>query len=154
MILGAAGWYTMPDSRESYPWGTSDAKGLDAVRFNVRAVTRLPTLVVVGSQDADEKDPELNGSAKLKRLQGPHRLARARTWVEAMKASASRHGSIGNIELRLLPGIGHSFSDAVTTGGLGELLFEFLDRSDTQRHSRSVLSLARNEAVSDLLREF
>jgi len=142
MVLGAAGWYTMPDTHEPYPFGTTDARGLDAVRFNVRAATRLPTMVVVGSKDADENAQELNGSAKLIRMQGPHRLARARTWVDAMKASASRHGSTGNIELKLLPGIGHSFGDAVAVGGLGELMFEFLDRSAAHAVGGRVLSLA------------
>lgn len=147
MVLGAAGWYTMPDTQKSYPYGTADAKGLDAVRFNVRAATRLPTLVVVGSEDADANDPELNGSVRVVREQGPHRLARARSWVEAMKTSASRHDSPADIQLRLLPGVGHSFADAVIGGGLGEVMFVFLDRSVVDGASGSVLPLTQESLV-------
>jgi len=137
MILGAAGWYTMPDMSESYPFGTADAKGLDAVRLNVRAAARLPTMVVVGTEDAADNDQELNCSAKVVRLQGPHRLARAKTWVKAMKAYASADGCVADIQLRLLSRIGHSCSDAVRHGGLGELIFDFLDSSADRRISGS-----------------
>lgn len=141
MVLGAAGWYTMPDPQESYPFGTADARGLSAVRFNLRAATRLPTMVAVGSSDDQENDVELNRSPKVLRRQGPHRLARARTWVDAMNAYASNQGSPGNVQIRVLPGIGHSFSDAVLTGGLGELVFDFFDSTVRHHVSRQHLRL-------------
>lgn len=129
MILGAAGWYTMPDTQQPYPYGIRDTKGLGATRLNVRAVSRLSTLVVAGSQDTDVNDSELNRSPRVLLHQGPHRLARARSWVEGMQGAASRHGTTADIQLRVLPGIGHSFSDAVVDGGLGEVMFDFLDQS-------------------------
>lgn len=149
MILGAAGWYTMPDATTSYPLGTADAKGLDLVRFNVRSATRLPTLVAVGAEDTDPEDQELNGSRKISRRQGKHRVARAKAWVQAMNASAVRHGSDCDIQLRLLPGVRHSFSDAVDIGGLGQMIFEFLDRPMTHPVPGRLLSLTRNLPVAD-----
>jgi hypothetical protein len=89
-------------------------------------------MVAVGSCDDLENDVELNRSPKVLRCQGPHRLARAKTWVDAMNAYASNQGLVGNVKLRVLPGIGHSFSEAVLMGGLSELMFDFFD--STARH--------------------
>lgn len=153
IVLGAAGWYTMPDTNESYPFGTANAKGLDAVRLNVRAATRLPILVVVGSEDADANDPELNCSAKVLQ-QGPNRLARAKNWVGAMNAYASRHGGRANLEFRVLPGIGHSCSDAVLTGDLGELMFGFLAKNAGDHISRNDLQLVSDLQCTDKTDDF
>jgi pimeloyl-ACP methyl ester carboxylesterase len=144
MILGAAGWYTMPDTKERYPFGIADSRGLDSIRFNVRAAARLPTLVVVGSQDAAEDDQELNRSTKVLPTQGPHRLARAKTWVNAMRNYASHHGSTADVRLRQLPGIGHSFRDAVLGGELGELIFEFLENA-TDHHRPSARACSQRD---------
>jgi pimeloyl-ACP methyl ester carboxylesterase len=141
LVLGAAGWYTMPDPHQSYPFGTADTRRLSAVRFNLRAASRLPTMVAVGSSDNQENDVELNRSPKVLRCQGPHRLARAKTWVDAMNAYASNQGSPGNVQLRVLPGIGHSFSEAVLIGGLGELMFDFFASTTCHCVSRQHLRL-------------
>lgn len=124
LVLGSAGWYTMPDLSMPYPYGTADARGLDAVRFNVAAAARVPTLVVVGGDDDREDDEELNRSRIVLQSQGRHRLERARAWTAAMNAVAAQHGTPGGAELLVLPGVGHSFRDAVLEGGLGHRLFE------------------------------
>lgn len=125
LVLGSAGWYTMPDRSKPYPFGVADARGLDAVKLNPRAAARLPTLVVVGEDDDREDDVELNRSAEVMRSQGRHRLERAGNWVDAMNAFAEKQGAARGVELRVLSGIGHSFKDAVMLGGLGELLLGF-----------------------------
>lgn len=124
LVLGSAGWYTMPDHSLPYPYGTADARGLDAVRFNLGAAARLPTLVVVGAEDDKEDDEELNRSRLVVQSQGPHRLERARAWTAAMNTLAGRQGLPGSVELQVLPGVGHSFRQAVLEGGLARRLFE------------------------------
>jgi len=124
LVLGSAGWYTMPDPALPYPYGTADIRGLDAVRFNPAAAARLPTLVVVGGDDNREDDEELNRSRPVLQSQGRHRLERARTWTAAMNALARRQGLPEMAELVVLPGVGHSFRQAVLEGGLAHRLFQ------------------------------
>jgi pimeloyl-ACP methyl ester carboxylesterase len=124
LVLGSAGWYTMPDVSLPYPYGTSDARGLAAVRLNTLAAARLPTLVVVGEDDDREDDEELNRSRIVMRSQGRHRVERARAWTSAMNALAEKDGVRGSIRMVTLPRIAHSFRQAVLEGGLARLLFE------------------------------
>jgi hypothetical protein len=113
----------MPDPSMPYPYGTADARGLDAVRFNVAAAARVPTLVVVGGDDDREDDEELNRSRIVLKSQGRHRLERARTWTTAINAVPGQQGAPSGAELVVLPGVGHSFREAVLEGGLGHRLF-------------------------------
>lgn len=124
LVLGAAGWYTMPDPAVGYPYGTRSAKGLDGARLNPVAFARLPTLVLVGGMDDREDDDELNRRRIVCDMQGLHRVERARRWADAMNKLARRTGRAGCVDLRVLPGVGHSFVEAVRTGRLGELVFE------------------------------
>jgi hypothetical protein len=123
-VLGAAGWYTMPDEALSYPHGIGDAKGLRTVRLNPAAAAKLPTLIVVGEHDDSEDDEELNRAAVVCRTQGQSRLSRARAWTQAMNAFARKRGIPANFRYLELPGITHSFRQAVLEGKMGERAFE------------------------------
>ena len=124
LVLGAAGWYTMPDHKQPYPYGIADAEGLGGVRLSALAAARLPTLVLVGEHDDCPDDEELNRTQTVCRSQGLGRLHRAQAWVQAMKAYASVRGESAAVELQVLPGVGHSFRDAVIQGGLGSRIFQ------------------------------
>lgn len=124
LVLGSAGWYTMPDPGLYYPYGTADAQGLRAVRLNPVGAANLPTLVVVGEYDDREDDEELNRSRVVRRSQGRHRLERALAWTRAMNALAAKHGRDGRVRMQVLPRIGHSFRQAVVQGGLAKYLFD------------------------------
>ena len=123
LVLGAAGWYTLPDHTLPYPYGVADAEGLEGVRLNVLAATRVPTLVVVGERDDCPDDEELNRSEIVRRSQGLDRLQRAQAWKRAMKAYAAGRGESAAVDLQVLPGVGHSFHGAVVEGGLGSRIF-------------------------------
>lgn len=123
LALGAAGWYTMPDDTLPYPFGTADASGLDAVRLNTVAAARLPTLVLVGECDDRADDEELNCSPRVCGSQGDTRLRRARNWTRAMNGFAARRGEPEQVSLVTLPGVDHSFRDAVIEGGLAAHVF-------------------------------
>lgn len=131
LVLGSAGWYTMPNDSLSYPYGSADAKGLDAVRLNCVAAARLPILVMVGECDDREDDDELNRSSVVQKTQGRHRLQRAQSWTAAMNALARRHGASGSIEMVVLPEVGHSFSQAVMQGGMAQRVFEYCYKRPT-----------------------
>jgi pimeloyl-ACP methyl ester carboxylesterase len=123
LVLGAAGWYTMPDDSLAYPYGTADASGLDAVRLNMLAAARLPTLVLVGERDNRDDDEELNRSEIVCGSQGDTRLQRAQAWTRAMSAFAADRGEPAASALVTLPGVDHSFRDAVVEGGLATYVF-------------------------------
>jgi pimeloyl-ACP methyl ester carboxylesterase len=124
LVLGSAGWYTMPDMSVAYPYGIADATGLDAARMNAISAVQLPTLVAVGRQDDNANDAELNRSKVINREQGRNRLERARRWTRAMDAFAARHGVVSGVELKELHGVDHSFRDAVLQGGLAARVFK------------------------------
>jgi len=123
LSLGAAGWYTMPDKDLPYPYGVGDPSGLDAVRLNIAAAARLQTLVLVGEKDDCAEDEELNRSKRICRSQGDNRRQRAQSWTSAMKAYSSGKGEPANTRMVVLPGVDHSFREAVLHGNLGAHVF-------------------------------
>jgi len=152
LVLGAAGWYTMPDKTAAYPLGIGDARGLDPVSFNAAAISRLRTLVVVGKNDDCTDDDELNRSKSVLSVQGENRVQRARTWVESMNVLAGKYAGPGSVELSLLPGVGHSFSQAISDGRLAEHVFEFCyggQGSDRQNSAYLIEAGDRRFGLSD-----
>lgn len=125
LVLGAAGWYTMPDKSVAYPMGIGEPRGLGAVSFNSAMISRLRAQVIVGQEDDRSDDEELNRSEAVCRVQGENRVQRARAWTRAMNALAERYDGLEGVEISLLPGVGHSFSQAVSEGGLAERVFKF-----------------------------
>ena len=125
LALGAAGWYTMPDKSTPYPYGIANTEGLDAVCFKAAAIARISALVVVGEYDNKDDDEALNQSEIIRKAQGGNRLARARAWTERMNRLAAQQGSSACVELAVLPGISHSFRQAILRGGLAERLFDY-----------------------------
>jgi pimeloyl-ACP methyl ester carboxylesterase len=122
--LGAAGWYTLPDPTQRYPYGIADVGGLDHIRFNARAIARLPVFVAVGELDNRDDDEELNQTRRIRASQGHNRLRRAHVWIEQMNALARRHGDTTRADIAVMPRVGHSFAQSVNDGGLAAMLFE------------------------------
>jgi len=147
LAIGAAGWYTMPDDTLPYPYGISVASGLDAVRLNAIAASRLPALVLVGERDDCDDDEELNRSKIVRRNQGVNRLERARTWTQAMNAFAASRGEPAVASLVTLPGVDHSFRDAVIDGDLAAHVFRHC-------YAESVLSRLGPPSTAELANEY
>jgi len=123
LVLGAAGWYSFPDPAIAWPRGLAAWPG--DRQPDLAAWLRLPMLVLVGRRDT-ERDEVLRTGRALNRQQGRHRLERARRFVGAVNAAADAAGCVAPARLEVLPGVGHSFIDAVTLGGLAERTFTFL----------------------------
>ena len=124
VAIGAAGWYTFPDASVLYPRGIDKPGKLHGVRFELKSFLRIPTCVYVGEHDIT-RDDELRISASLDRQQGINRLQRGRRWISAMRSEASKHGISGRFRFEILPATGHSFTQAIKTGALGDRLFDF-----------------------------
>ena len=105
VVIGAAGWYTFPDRKKTYPRGTGSNKTLPSLRFDKSRFLRIPMTVLVGDQDC-ERDAELNKLRRIDRQQGMNRIERATNWVESMNQASMRYGISPHHRLTILPGIG------------------------------------------------
>ena len=125
VVIGAAGWYTLPRDDTSFPHGVGLCRDLPSLRFDTGRFLRIPMTVVIGDQDTD-RDPELNQSKKVDLLQGRNRLERALTWVKTMNLVARSHGLPGHYRLEVIPGVSHSFAQGVAQGAMHRKIFAHL----------------------------
>lgn len=124
MVIGAAGWYTFPDSDVPYPRGIGEGAHT-SVAEQLPAYLRLPIQVIVGSRD-NRCDAALNQSTDIRRQQGRTRIGRGQRYVKALHERAAALGLASGAVFLRLPGAGHDFSEAMLRHGLGEQVAEFL----------------------------
>ena len=124
VVCAASGWYTFPETRRRYPYGLRVEGALAGVRFEPEAFVRVPTMVAVGRLDTTQE--AMRTTRRLDAEQGRNRLERAQRWVEAMQDAARKRGVEPAIELALVEGAGHAFSECVR-GGLARIAFDFFD---------------------------
>ncbi len=126
MVVGAAGWYTLPNPAYRYPMGIDSNPALGEVRFRLPDLIKVPALVVVGDEDVT-RGPELRQGLEVNLRQGLDRVARARTWVAEMRRAAGVWGISPRHELMLLPGVGHDFDACVQVPGMVPAVFDFME---------------------------
>lgn len=83
-ISANAGWYTMPDPDVSYPYGLADAQSTEA---GLQAALGSPLVVLLGKEDNDPNHKHLRKTPEAE-SQGPHRLARGRSFFSQASARA------------------------------------------------------------------
>ena len=122
LAVASAGWYTLPDYEETFPYGlASTDKGWARFRAKLPDFLAIPTLVTVGERDVT-RDSNLRQKPELDRRQGLTRVERAARWAQAMRQAADNHGIPAEISFRVLSGCGHSFEDCARDGGLADLV--------------------------------
>lgn len=119
--LAAAGWYTMPKLSRPYPQGLGPSA--HGINFTPREFLRVRYHVMVGALDT-LRDASFRKSKKLDRTQGRNRVERALSWVRAMNAFAARGQIDAPATFLLLPGVGHSFVEAVEHADLVSHVFD------------------------------
>jgi len=124
-VVAAAGWYTFPDAKLTYPMGLRVGGALAGVRMEPAEFLAVPVLAIVGSLDV-ERDESVRTTSKVDDRQGADRRERARRWIEAMRGAARARSIPARHELVELPGAGHSFLECVESG-LTTSTFEFFD---------------------------
>lgn len=130
LALAAAGWYTLPDTSRTFPYGLAGLNRTSIPDFDPAAFLRIPQLVMVGSEDL-ARDKALRKRRRLDREQGRHRLARAVSWITTMQSLGRRHELDPNqYRLRILRNTGHDFGEAVLAGSLDKHLFHFLNNQE------------------------
>lgn len=129
LLLGAAGWYTLPDPGCRFPHGAAPCRQLPDLQFDLPAFLRLPILVLVGEHDR-EADPALRRDRRLDALLGTDRVERGRRWVELLHREASRLGIDGRFLFDLLPAADHDFTTCVdpARGDLVRRTLDWLER--------------------------
>lgn len=117
-VIAAAGWYTFPDTAQRFPYGIRPTRRLPGLAFNPEAYLRVPTTVIVGSDDTQSE--RLRSNERIELQQGQTRVERARRWVAAMRAQAEAHGMPSLVELIEVAGAGHAFKQLCARGDLLE----------------------------------
>jgi poly(3-hydroxybutyrate) depolymerase len=127
VVVGAPGWWTLPDDSLAYPLGVKKTAGVPAdVKFQVAEMLRLPLAVIVGEQDT-ERDRSLRQEPRVDRLQGRHRLERARNWFEQARRVAEENGIASEFELHVIAGVGHSGTHPAIIARAAAFLFPAAD---------------------------
>lgn len=102
-IAANAGWYTLPVSTESFPYGLKNGP-IDAAR--VKANFAKPLIILLGDRDIDPKHPNLRRDEGSDR-QGVNRFERGHTMLRVAAAEAKRIGAPFNWKLEIVPGVAH-----------------------------------------------
>ncbi len=87
-IAANAGWYTMPDLGQLWPYG------LDGTGMTEKGLERAlaqPLHILLGVNDRDRRDPNLRRTREAM-AQGPHRFARGQTFMDAASLAAPPGG--------------------------------------------------------------
>ena len=106
-VAANAGWYTMPDKAQMYPYGLDGAR---VTRGQLRTAFGRRMTVMLGDADDDPNHRYLHNTPPAKR-QGPHRYARGLSYFERAKAAAARLDVEFAWTLEIMPGAGHSTRD-------------------------------------------
>jgi pimeloyl-ACP methyl ester carboxylesterase len=123
--LAAPGWYTLPGTGVAWPLGLGpgpvrQSRGFDAAtqsRLQLRQYLGLKVRLWVGALDVD-RDASLRQTEALDALQGRTRLDRATRYAEAFSRAAEDLGIKPDIDLTVLPGCGHDFTECARSGNL------------------------------------
>lgn len=119
LTVASAGWWTFPDAAP-FPYGLGPATNAFAgahrwLRANIADFLDREIVVAVGEGD-DVRDPHTRSGPLVDAQQGPHRLARAERWADALRAAAERLGLEPRVSLSVLRGCGHEFLDCADAG--------------------------------------
>jgi poly(3-hydroxybutyrate) depolymerase len=140
-VAASAGWYTFPDMKVRFPYGTRPQRRLPGVNFNPEEFLRVPVTVLVGQDDVQRE--HLRSTERVVRQQGVNRVERARNWVAAMRAAATAYGYEPRVCCVEIPGVDHSFATFCERGALAERVFEALFRERADEPATYPLGLKR-----------
>lgn len=142
--VAAAGWYTFPEAAP-FPYGMGvEGCGPELRPWGAILGQRLPEFlttpitVLVGSEDR-VADEHTRRNEALDRMQGIHRLARARAYVTALIRAAAALGLPSpDIRLEVLKNAGHDFKSCVAAGLVDAVLprREITETHQGERHDR------------------
>lgn len=127
LAIGAAGWYTWPDTQQNWPLGLADAQARLGATIDLDRFLRLPMALWVGERDT-AADEHLRDEPQLASVQGVHRLERARNWANAVHGASQARGISNALTVTVLPRVGHDFGSCARKGELAARVMDFFDR--------------------------
>lgn len=102
-ISANAGWYTLPDTGQAWPYGMQDApEGACEIEDWLAA----SLLVMLGTQDTDPNDPSLRKAPEAME-QGQNRLERGMNFFETARNAARSSGSEFAWRIGFVEGVAH-----------------------------------------------
>lgn len=104
IISANAGWYTLPDFDEPWPYGLEGSVVSEA---EIDAALEDPITVLLGDQDNDPNHESLRRTPEAMR-QGPHRFARGHYFYDLARERAAAHDLDFGWRLQIVEGARHS----------------------------------------------
>jgi len=103
-IAANAGWYTMTDFTEVFPYGFQDSPMIEE---NIKGKLGLNLVILLGENDTDPNASSLRKTEEAMR-QGKHRFERGHTFYNRANLMADSLGVKFNWTLQTVPNVGHS----------------------------------------------
>ena len=116
-IAANAGWYTLPDAAEPYPYGTTGAAIQEGA---IKSALQKDVIVLLGDQDTDANHDSLRRTPEAMR-QGAHRFARGIFFFRNGKEQADALGVDYGWRLAVVEGVAHQ------NGGMAKGAVAFID---------------------------
>jgi hypothetical protein len=105
-VCANAGWYTMPDFDQIFPYGLKETQ---CKPESLRKLFAKQVTILLGDQDTDPDHDSLRRTPQAM-LQGAHRFQRGHTFYQACKQMAASLGVEFRWDLQIVPGVAHSNS--------------------------------------------
>jgi hypothetical protein len=102
-VSANAGWYTLPDLEETWPYGYG---GTGLTNEDLPPYLASNLVILLGDQDTDPHDDSLRRAPEAMR-QGKHRLERGGYFFKAGEERARELGVPFNWRIQEVPGVGH-----------------------------------------------
>ncbi|MDT8438852.1 MAG: hypothetical protein RQ729_07595 [Wenzhouxiangellaceae bacterium] len=102
-IVANAGWYTLPDRDELWPYGLDE---IDPGACDIEQWLTLPLLILLGEEDTDPEHQYLRRTPAAMR-QGPQRFARGHYFLQAGQAAAEARDVPLRWRIDTVPDVGH-----------------------------------------------
>lgn len=102
-VAANAGWYTLPDLEEAWPYGYG---GTGLTKSGLPPYLASNLYILLGDQDTDPQDSSLRRAPEAMR-QGKHRLERGYYFYKSAKEKARELGVPFNWRIAEVPGVGH-----------------------------------------------
>lgn len=102
-VAANAGWYTMPDAAQEWPYGLGSSLVTEAM---LKHALGRPVLVLLGDQDIDPENTSLRKTSEAM-LQGPHRFARGHHFFAAAQTRAAVLDTPFTWKMAVVPDVAH-----------------------------------------------
>ena len=113
VFISNAGWYTLPDVQNDYPFGI---RNIPQIKKNIQQVFSKPVLLALGEADIDTTSANFQRGEPYS-LQGTNRFERGKNFFRAMQTAAGAQGTSLGWTMISLPGVAHSNAETAKQAG-------------------------------------